>query len=223
MYLKKNNNVRPKGTKLILSKGRLIKINNPVLDIKKNWNNQLYVLISTISIKKKIFGLIKYANGALSYVPLSHGFFLGDMNYTTNLPAFLWHFNKPGMAVLLFFLKKFSIFNNLIIKNKAKYATSSGTFCQIIEIFEDLAIARIKLPSGKEKIVSTQAFATLGRNANLFANCEVYGKAGYMLNKGIKPKVRGVAMNPVDHPHGGRTKTNKPEVSPWGWVTKNNK
>ena len=40
---------------------------------------------------------------------------------------------------------------------------------------------------------------------------------------GFKPKVRGVARNPVDHPHGGRTKTNQPEVSIWGWVAKRNK
>ena len=45
-------------------------------------------------------------------------------------------------------------------------------------------------------------------------NKEIYGKAGSLRYRGLKPKVRGVAMNPVDHPHGGRTKTNKPEVSP---------
>ena len=51
----------------------------------------------------------------------------------------------------------------------------------------------------------------------------VYGKAGYLKFKSKKPKNRGVARNPVDHPHGGNTKTNSPETSPWGWVAKRNK
>ena len=50
-----------------------------------------------------------------------------------------------------------------------------------------------------------------------------FGKAGNLKIVGRKPKVRGVAKNPVDSPHGGRTKTNKPEVSPWGWVAKHSK
>ena len=49
------------------------------------------------------------------------------------------------------------------------------------------------------------------------------GKAGRNRWLGVRPTVRGVAMNPVDHPHGGNTKTNSPEVSPWGWVAKRNK
>jgi len=49
------------------------------------------------------------------------------------------------------------------------------------------------------------------------------GKAGINFILGKKPKVRGVARNPVDHPHGGRTKTNQPEVSIWGWIAKKNK
>jgi len=53
----------------------------------------------------------------------------------------------------------------------------------------------------------------LGRNSNPDSRFNRIGKAGTMYNAGIKPKVRGVARNPVDHPHGGRTKTNQPEVS----------
>lgn len=53
-----------------------------------------------------------------------------------------------------------------------------------------------------------------------FQKFTVTGKSGINRNLGKNVIVRGVAMNPVDHPHGGRTKTNKPEVSPWGWVTK---
>ena len=78
----------------------------------------------------------------------------------------------------------------------------------------------IKIPSKKRLYVSIDSFATLGRNSNIFKKFEWYASAGSTSILGKKPCVRGVAMNPVDHPHGGRTKTNKPEVSPWGWVTK---
>jgi len=134
-------------------------------------------------------------------------------NLASNLPSYLWLQEKPGMTVLLFFLKKFSIFNNFIIKKKSKFAKSSGTFCQIIEIYDNFTV-RMRLPSGAQKVVSAVQFVTLGRCSNLDVNKQVYGKAGSLRVRGIKPKVRGVAMNPVDHPHGGRTKTNKPEVSP---------
>jgi len=81
-------------------------------------------------------------------------------------------------------------------------------------------LCTVLLPSGKNKIVSTYSRATLGRISNERNNSLVWGKAGNKFKQGFKSSVRGVAMNPVDHPHGGRTKTNHPEKSPWGWVTK---
>lgn len=65
----------------------------------------------------------------------------------------------------------------------------------------------------KRKYFSLNCFATIGRNANIYKKYNVIGKAGYNRLLGYSSIVRGVAMNPVDHPHGGRTKTNKPEVS----------
>jgi len=102
----------------------------------------------------------------------------------------------------------------LLLKNKAIYAKANGTFCQIIDIYNDLNLVKIKLPSNQTKIINSFNFATLGRCSNPLHGKQVLGKAGTLKYRGIKPKVRGVAMNPVDHPHGGRTKTNKPEVSP---------
>ena len=124
---------------------------------------------------------------------------------------------------MIYFLKKFTLFNNLSNKKKTLYARANGTFCQITDIYRDLNLVKIKLPSNQFKIISIFNFVTLGRCSNIYSNKQVIGKAGMLKYRGLKPKVRGVAMNPVDHPHGGRTKTNKPEVSPWGWVTKKNK
>lgn len=222
-FRKKNNQVKPFGTKLILTKGRSVKQRGVRYDSKKLWNSHLYVIINTIFIRHKEYNLIRYSNGCLSYIPATHGFFLGDYNYSTNLPPYLWYFNKPGLTVILYFLKKFTIFHNLVIKQKSTYAKANGTYCQLLEVMEDLKIAKVKLPSGNSKVVSIYTPVTLGRVANPLLNKTVVGKAGYLKYNGLKPKVRGVAMNPVDHPHGGRTKTNQPEVSPWGWVTKKRK
>jgi large subunit ribosomal protein L2 len=67
------------------------------------------------------------------------------------------------------------------------------------------------------------AYATLGRNCNTIPKGILVGKAGININRGFRPTVRGVAKNPVDHPHGGRTKSNSPERTPWGRVAKFNK
>jgi large subunit ribosomal protein L2 len=107
------------------------------------------------------------------------------------------------------------IFFDLGLFNKnSSYIKASGTFSQILQINKDLNLILILLPSGNRKYVSMNYLCTLGRNNNIFKKFIVVGKAGLNRNKGRNVTVRGVAMNPIDHPHGGRTKTNKPEVSP---------
>lgn len=107
-----------------------------------------------------------------------------------------------------------------LYNKKTMYTKASGTFSQVLSINKDIGLVLVLLPSGKKKYVSLNYVCTLGRNNNIFKKFIVIGKAGLNRNLGKNITVRGVAMNPVDHPHGGRTKTNKPEVSPWGWVTK---
>ena len=79
---------------------------------------------------------------------------------------------------------------------------------------------KIRLPSGKIKNFLITSFVTLGLVSNLNHSSTVLGKAGKNRKLGKRPKVRGVAMNPVDHPHGGRTNGGRPSVSPWGKLTK---
>ena len=102
----------------------------------------------------------------------------------------------------------------LFVGQGGKYARSAGTFCKILAFNLDKDIIKISLPSGSTKIVSQYCLVTLGRSSNVHHHKEFFCKAGFYRNLGFKPKVRGVAMNPVDHPHGGRTKTNSPEVTP---------
>jgi large subunit ribosomal protein L2 len=121
-----------------------------------------------------------------------------------------------GCRVFLGLLKKRSIVFDVTLHTNTlpKFAKASGTYCHILNVNADLGLVLLKLPSLKKKYFSQNSIGTLGRNSNIFSKFKIQGNAGFNYIKGKKPIVRGVAMNPVDHPHGGRTKTNKPEVSP---------
>jgi large subunit ribosomal protein L2 len=99
-----------------------------------------------------------------------------------------------------------------------KYVRTAGAGARVLRKPEGKALLR--LPSGTRIEVSLQCTATVGRVAGEEHRMEVMGKAGRMRNKGWRPTVRGEAMNPVDHPHGGRTRGGRPEVTPWGRIAK---
>src|SRR5688500_19889525 len=84
--------------------------------------------------------------------------------------------------------------------------------------------AQVRLPSGEVRMVSLKCFATVGEVGNAEHENIVIGKAGRSRHMGIRPTVRGVVMNPVDHPHGGGEgksgQGNPHPVSPWGIPTK---
>ena len=207
----------------VLTKGVSNKNRYFFIDQLRIWNDSLSFICSILSWKKKILALVKYLDGSYSYSSLAYGSYVGQILNTTNLPKKFWYAFKPGNVILLRFLKKYSLFFNCGVKNKIIYARSSGTFCQIINILTETNLCKILLPSGARKFVPLDLFVTIGRCSNILNSNIVYGKAGYLKFNGKKSKNRGVARNPVDHPHGGRTKSNSPEVSPWGWVTKKNK
>jgi large subunit ribosomal protein L2 len=99
-----------------------------------------------------------------------------------------------------------------------KYVRTAGAGARLLRKPEGKALLR--LPSGTRIQVSLECTATVGRVAGEEHRMEVMGKAGRMRNKGWRPTVRGEAMNPVDHPHGGRTRGGRPEVTPWGRIAK---
>lgn len=108
--------------------------------------------------------------------------------------------------------------------NKLTFSKSSGTFCkkkQIKKIKKKLLL--IILPSSQEIFLNKNCKAYIGENQNFNINKLVEGKFGFSFHKQKKIKVRGVAMNPVDHPNGGRAKTVQPERSPWNWIAKKTK
>lgn len=125
-----------------------------------------------------------------------------------------------------FFLKNllfstiFSNVSNLSI-NRVVFAKAPGTFCRIRKFTKKKKkMILIILPSKNEIYLRYNTLVFIGKNTNFFIKKLVEGKYGNSLYQSKSIEVRGVAKNPVDHPNGGRTKTNKPEKSPWGWVAK---
>jgi len=183
---------------------------------KRVWSTLISVVIGfKLNSLGFLLGLIKFSNGSLSSVKIANGLNLGCLIKTSYLPLRLFKISLLGFRVYLKLLKLNMIFFDLGKYNKkSTYIKSNGTFSQILQINYELGLILIKLPSSKKIYVSIDYLCTLGRNNNIFKKFLVIGKAGTNQNLGKNVSVRGVAMNPVDHPHGGRTKTNKPEVSP---------
>jgi large subunit ribosomal protein L2 len=130
---------------------------------------------------------------------------------------------KPGNALPLKAIPLGTIIHNIELKlgKGGQLARSAGTFAQLMA--KEGKYAQVKLPSGEVRMVLQDCQATIGQVGNLDHENVCIGKAGRSRWLGKRPKVRGVAMNPVDHPHGGgegRTSGGRHPVTPWGIPTK---
>lgn len=130
---------------------------------------------------------------------------------------------KPGNALPIRSIPLGTIIHNIELKigKGAQLARSAGTFAQLMA--KEDKYAQVKLPSGEVRMVLMDCMATIGQVGNLDHENVSIGKAGRSRWLGKRPKVRGVAMNPVDHPHGGgegRTSGGRHPVTPWGIPTK---
>ena len=116
-----------------------------------------------------------------------------------------------------------SLLHNLATSftKSGQISRAAGTYSQLIQKTKDYA--RIRISSGEQRLLPLQAYATLGIVSNENLKLTTWGKAGRSRWKNWRPHVRGVAMNPVDHPHGGgegKTSGGRPSVTPWGKPTK---
>ena len=115
------------------------------------------------------------------------------------------------------------IHNVELVRDRGGQIVRSAGSSAIIQA-KDGDIAHLKLPSGEIRLVSLECWATIGQVGNTDHAALSKGKAGRSRWLGRRPHVRGVAMNPVDHPHGGGEgksgQGNPHPVSPWGWHTK---
>lgn len=130
---------------------------------------------------------------------------------------------KPGNALPLESIPVGTEIHNIELKpgHGGQYARAAGTFGTLIQ--KDKKYAQVRLSSSEVRLVPIKCKATIGKVSNLDNHNTVKAKAGRSRWLGIRPTVRGVAMNPVDHPHGGgegKTSGGRPSVSPWGKLTK---
>jgi len=113
------------------------------------------------------------------------------------------------------------IFNNA--NTFMTYAKSSGASAIKRKDARKFKLIYVELPSGVLRLFPSYTNCILADARNIYLNKIVEGGWGYFVKAKKHIVVRGVAMNPVDHPNGGRTKAKQPELSPWGWIAKRNK
>ncbi|MBE8718647.1 50S ribosomal protein L2 [Cellvibrio polysaccharolyticus] len=162
--------------------------------------------------------LVVYADGERRYIIAPKGLNAGDKIESGNTAGI-----KVGNSLPLRNIPLGSVIHCIELKpgKGAQVARSAGASAQLVA--RDGAYATLRLRSGEMRKVLTDCRATLGEVSNSEHNLRSLGKAGAKRWLGVRPTVRGVAMNPVDHPHGGgegRTSGGRHPVSPWGIPTK---
>lgn len=162
--------------------------------------------------------LIKYKDGEQSYILAPQRLAPGDQ-VISGADADI----KPGNALPLNSIPVGTIIHNVEMKagKGGQIARSAGTYVQLVG--RDQGYAQVKLSSGELRLVRGECMATVGAVSNPDQANISLGKAGRKRWLGKRPQVRGVAMNPVDHPHGGgegRTSGGRHPVTPWGKPTK---
>ena len=162
--------------------------------------------------------LLKYADGEYRYIVAPRGVSAGhELLSGSTAPI------RPGNAMPLRNVPVGSVVHCVELKpgKGAQLARSAGTSCQLVA--REGAYATLRLRSGEMRRVPVECRATLGEVGNSEHSLRSLGKAGAKRWRGVRPTVRGVAMNPVDHPHGGgegKSSGGRHPVSPTGLPTK---
>ena len=162
--------------------------------------------------------LVLYADGERRYILAPRGVTAGvEIHNGSEAPI------KPGNALPLRNIPLGTVIHNIELKpgKGGQIARSAG--CGVQLVAREGAHATLRLRSGEMRKVPLDCRATIGEVGNSEHNLRSLGKAGATRWRGVRPTVRGVAMNPVDHPHGGgegRTSGGRHPVSPWGSPTK---
>jgi large subunit ribosomal protein L2 len=161
---------------------------------------------------------LNYADGEKRYIIAPVDLKVGDSIISSEQADI-----KPGNAMPIRCIPLGTTIHNIELKigKGAQLARSAGTSAQLMS--KEGKYAQVKLPSSEVRMILMDCKATIGRVGNVDHDDVSIGKAGRSRWLGIRPHVRGVAMNPVDHPHGGgegRTSGGRHPVTPWGIPTK---
>ena len=178
--------------------------------------------------RSAFIALLHYLDGEKRYILAPMGIKVGDMIVSSETADI-----KPGNCLQLANIPAGTLVHNIEIRPGAggQFARSAGTYAQLMA--KESGYATLRMPSGETRKVPLNSRATIGTVGNKDHENVRIGKAGKTRHRGFRPSVRGVAMNPVDHPHGGgegKSPIGMPSpVTPWGIPTlgyktrKNNK
>jgi large subunit ribosomal protein L2 len=192
-----------------------------IIDFKRN---KLDMSATVLSIeydpnRSPRIALLQYEDGEKRYIIAPEGLKVSDTVISSESAVAF----KTGNAMPLGVMPDGMLVHNVELKQGkgAQMARSAGAYARIMA--SETGMITLKLPSGEMRMVSEKCFATIGTVGNKSHENIKIGKAGRSRWMGRRPKVRGVAMNPVDHPHGGgegKTSGGRHPVSPWGTPAK---
>ena len=191
-----------------------------VIDFKRNKDN-IKAVVERIEYdpnRTANIALLKYLDGERRYIIAPKGLSAGDeVQSGTSTPI------KAGNTLPLRYIPMGSVIHCVELKpgKGAQMVRSAGTSCQLVA--REGTYVTLRLRSGEMRKVLADCRATLGEVSNSEHNLTSLGKAGARRWRGVRPTVRGVVMNPVDHPHGGgegKTSGGRHPVTPWGVSTK---
>lgn len=177
------------------------------------------------SYSPSILGTYTGPYGLLQNFRAPHGLGMEKLLYPTNV---FYKNRKPRQPGQVFKIGEVFTGDQIFNLRLTQYvrffvAQAPGTFCKVL--WHDLRKnhTAVKYPSKLFILVKSTDMCLLGRNANIYHKKTIAGSAKGLFNRKKTNKVRGVAMNPVDHPNGGRANTKQPLKNPWGKIAKKNK
>ncbi len=161
--------------------------------------------------------LINYRDGEKRYILAPAGLKVGD-TIESGPSADI----KNGNCLPLKNIPVGTVIHNIELRpgQGAKLVRSAGGAAQLMA--KETEYAQVRMPSGEVRQILVVCRATIGQLGNVEHENEIIGKAGRQRHRGVRPTVRGIAMNPVDHPHGGgeaRSTSGRPPTTPWGQMT----
>jgi large subunit ribosomal protein L2 len=191
-----------------------------IIDFKRN-KTDIPATVKTIEYDPNRtcnIALVAYADGEKKYILAPLGLKVGDTIIASDSADI-----KVGNSKLLQDIPVGTLVHNVELNpgRGGQMARSAGSYAQLMA--KEGREALLRLPSGELRKVKKNCRATIGQVGNLEYEQVKIGKAGKTRHRGIRPTVRGVVMNPVDHPHGGgegRTSGGRHPVTPWGKPTK---
>ena len=216
-YLKKNAGRNKQGKITVRHQGGGNKVKYRIVDFKRN-KDGIPAKVASIEYdpnRTAFIALLNYADGEKRYILAPVGLKAGDTVMSGESADI-----KPGNALPIKNIPVGTLIHNIELKpgKGGQLVRSAGNAAQLMA--KEGAYAQIRLPSGEVRMISMEAKATIGTVGNTDHSNVRIGKAGKSRHLGIRPTVRGVVMNPNDHPHGGgegKSPVGMPApVTPWG-------